>query len=187
MKMNTIKLSVTASTLIFLLAFAQKEQPSETGIITKIFIIRHAERDPGFDPPLNREGQERAELIKNILADSGITVIYCPDLIRNRQTAAPLARHLNIKPDIIPFKILDNTREVARYVKKQIWNKDLGKRILFIGNQKGPGHQMGNIQEFYMAVGGENTPLTRYPDMHIVTLKDTTFIKSVRVIYGENL
>ncbi len=186
MKSIYIKLLIISG-MLFLFLFpilAQEDNSDQKDKITKIYIIRHAERDPGQNPPLNRKGEKRAQLIKEMLADSGITVIYTPDLIRNRQTAAPLARQLNIQPRLIPFHILDDTPEVARHVKNRIWNEDLGETILYIGNQKGPGYQMGNLQEFYKAIGGNKTPLSRYPDMHIVTLKDTVFVMTRHVIYG---
>lgn len=183
--LNLLFISVWLSLFSFAV-YAQEDTSSDTCKITKIYIIRHAERDPGHNPPLNWKGQKRAKLVKEMLADSGITVIYSPDLIRNRETAAPLAKALNITPKLVPYEILDDTYQVALYVKKHIWNEDLGKKILFIGNQKGSGVEMGNLQEFYKAIGGSGIPMSRYPDMHIITLRDTSLVKSVHVTYGED-
>lgn len=84
-----------------------------------IFLVRHAERAASAaapaapatgakaqphgmmmpdDPPLNAAGQQRAARLAAVLARSGITAIYTSEFKRTRQTAAPLAEKLKIKP-----------------------------------------------------------------------------------------
>ena len=71
-----------------------------------IFFVRHAEKTAGDgnDPDLSEAGRARAESLANTLKDAGIAAIYVTDLKRTQQTAAPLAKLLNIVPDIVPAK-----------------------------------------------------------------------------------
>lgn len=57
-----------------------------------ILIARHAERTGEPDPPLNEQGQRRAEALGKILADAGVYYFYASDTVRARQTAEPAAR-----------------------------------------------------------------------------------------------
>lgn len=75
-----------------------------------IFLVRHAERADvpaqpqqshtmlAEDPPLTPAGEQRAARLAAVLADSGIQAIYTTEFKRTRQTAAPLADRLKIKP-----------------------------------------------------------------------------------------
>lgn len=60
-----------------------------------IFIARHAERTGEPDPPLNEQGQRRAEALAQLLSDAGVYYFYASDTVRARQTAEPLARRAN--------------------------------------------------------------------------------------------
>ena len=86
-----------------------------------IFLVRHAERAPtppapaaappaqgkgapphgmmmADDPPLSPAGEQRAARLAAMLAQSGIRQIYTSEFKRTRQTAAPLADKLKVKP-----------------------------------------------------------------------------------------
>lgn len=75
-----------------------------------VFIVRHAERattpagqpaGPGMmadDPPLSPAGHERATKLAAILASSEVKHIFTTEYLRTRETAAPAAERLNIKP-----------------------------------------------------------------------------------------
>ena len=88
-----------------------------------IFVVRHAERadvpaQPAApaaaaptqskatshgmmmpdDPPLTPAGEQRAARLAAMLSQSGIKAIYTSEFKRTRQTAAPLADRLKIKP-----------------------------------------------------------------------------------------
>ncbi len=65
-------------------------------------LIRHADvtSDAGNDPPLNAAGAARAQELRHVLADSGITAIFVTSLQRTRTTAQPLADDLGLQPTI---------------------------------------------------------------------------------------
>ena len=67
-----------------------------------VYAVRHAERaeDGTNDPPISQEGQARARLLTQLLADAGITRIHSTDFKRTRQTAAPTAEAAGLSPEI---------------------------------------------------------------------------------------
>ena len=83
-------------------------RPAAAGQV--FFVVRHAEKaatpsgqPPSHammadDPPLSPAGEQRAARLAAMLAHSGITQIYTTEYKRTRQTAAPLAEKLKIKP-----------------------------------------------------------------------------------------
>ena len=85
--------------LLPLAGVAQGTDEGETASV--VWLVRHAERaDDGMDdqpdPPLSAPGRVRAEALARLLSDAGITHIYSTPFRRTEQTAAPLARTLNL-------------------------------------------------------------------------------------------
>lgn len=61
------------------------------------YFVRHAEKTAEkTDPVLSERGQQRAEQLAALLADSGITAIYSTSYRRTQQTAQPLSARLAI-------------------------------------------------------------------------------------------
>jgi len=104
-------------TFSFLLVFACGNINPENGdsrdAQTIIYLVRHAEKDTGSNPPLTTEGQARAEALAEFLDGKGITEIFSTDYLRTQQTAAPVAQKFN--------------RGVGSYHPNQL--KDLANRI----------------------------------------------------------
>jgi phosphohistidine phosphatase SixA len=78
------------------------ERPGSARVV---FLVRHAERffEPADDPPLTPVGQERAQALAEALRDAGIAAIITTQLRRAGDTAAPLAKILGIKPEVVPI------------------------------------------------------------------------------------
>jgi phosphohistidine phosphatase SixA len=86
------------------LSYFLGEQPSTT-----VIFVRHADTDasmagPDDDPPLNARGRQRAELLADFLEKVDVTgsvnAIYASDKRRTQETAAPLAKRLNLTVEI---------------------------------------------------------------------------------------
>jgi broad specificity phosphatase PhoE len=68
-----------------------------------VFVVRHAEKSaPNGDLPLSEAGHERAETLAAMLAPAGVTHVYHTEMIRARETAAPLAARLGLTSRSIP-------------------------------------------------------------------------------------
>jgi phosphohistidine phosphatase SixA len=59
-----------------------------------VFVLRHADRQPNPIDDLTPSGQERAELLARMLADSGVSIAYHSGTVRARRTLQPLEREL---------------------------------------------------------------------------------------------
>jgi len=192
MQSSNRKICIIAIIVLTMSSYAWTQNIPVTGesredLETKIYLFRHAERNKGLDPPLNKTGLERANLMAALLSDSGITAIYCTDLLRNRQTAAPLARILKIKVNVFSEPYITDARALADHFVSDVLPRHAGETILFIGNQQSPGKiKMGNLQELYWKLGSNITPLTRYYDYYTVILRaDSTLFR--HGMYGLDL
>ena len=67
----------------------------------QIYLVRHAEKAAGDNPPLTLIGRARAEILANELKDAGLTAIYSTDTRRTRETAAPIARATGLT--VLPY------------------------------------------------------------------------------------
>lgn len=92
---------------------------------TTIYLVRHAEKDKGSNPPLTAEGQARAEALAEFLSDKNIKEIFSTDYIRTQQTAAPTAKKNTI--DVGSY----SPRELADFA--QLIQKSKGT-ILVVGH-----------------------------------------------------
>jgi phosphohistidine phosphatase SixA len=87
--------------------------------VRTIYLVRHADKvSDETDAPLSQAGLLRAECLANTLADARIQKIFTSDLQRARQTAAPLAERMHIKPIAIPLSRPDKLIEAIRSGKE---------------------------------------------------------------------
>ena len=73
----------------------------------KILLVRHAEKADeaaakSKDPALSKAGQARAERLAVLLKDAGVSSVFVTEARRTQQTAEPLCRAANIKPQVVP-------------------------------------------------------------------------------------
>lgn len=61
-----------------------------------LYLVRHAEKDPGADPDLTPYGRERAQLLAELMQAEAPDLVYSTNLNRTRQTAAPTALALEL-------------------------------------------------------------------------------------------
>jgi phosphohistidine phosphatase SixA len=68
-----------------------------------LIIVRHAEKaGPQGDVPLTDAGHARAAALAHVLRSANISTIFVTDLQRTQQTAAPVAKALNLTPVVVP-------------------------------------------------------------------------------------
>ena len=137
-----------------------------------VFLTRHAERagEMGEDPPLTPGGRERAELLARMLTDAGIREIFVTEYKRTQETAAPLARKLQIAP-------------------RQLAGKENGPLVKAIrGMKRGAALVVGHsntLPAVIAALGGPAVKIEddEYDNLFVLTIsgKDVTL---VRLRYG---
>jgi probable phosphoglycerate mutase len=59
--------------------------------VTRIYLVRHGEKEAGEDPSLTAQGRVRAETLAAMLGGEGVTEVWSTRTNRTEQTAAPLA------------------------------------------------------------------------------------------------
>ena len=129
--------------------------------VRTIFLVRHAEKaSNAADAPLSPEGQKRAECLATTLKDAGIKQIYVTDATRSQQTAAPLAKALNIKPTILPAK------DPNALIKNLVYTG--GGNILVVGHSDTVPFVIARLQGGTVAPIGEN----EYDRLFVMTIAE---------------
>ena len=117
--------------LVFLAAIVFKNTTfaqQETGV-TKIFIVRHAEKETGKDPVLTSAGNARAGDLMRALQNEGIQKIYVSQYKRTQMTGDSLRIHF--KTDTVQYAadtLCDNL------INSIMQHSDFGKPILIIAH-----------------------------------------------------
>lgn len=158
---------------------------SPPGTTTTVIMVRHAERDEGLDPPLNDEGIVRAQALADVLEVNGVTAIYCPDLLRNRQTCQAVSDRIGVPVTLIETLRLADTRTLANDLADEFVRDHSGGIVLFVGNT-GPvvGDLSGNLQELYDRLGGDDDPPIRYRDLYVIVIPEEGDSHIVKATYG---
>ena len=138
---------------------------------TEVFLVRHAEKSEGRNPPLNQAGQKRAAELALMLRNAGISHILSTDYLRTRETAAPVVQQLGLELRIYNPNDLEALAENL---------KGAGGRHLVVGHSNttpelvkllggNPGTEINEPREYDrlyivgIAAGGEvTTVLLRY-------------------------
>ena len=89
---------------LLLHAFIVALAPAQTARAQEaIYVVRHAERlDQSTDSPLSTDGVGRANRLRDMLRDAGVTHIFTTELRRTIETANPLADALRLTPQRLP-------------------------------------------------------------------------------------
>src|SRR5262245_30796441 len=114
-----------------------------------IFIARHAERTGEPDPPLNADGQRRAEALAKLLVDAGVYYFYTTETIRARQTAEPTARKARR-----PIEIVEQAIPIEELVARVRKTADPARPTLIVGHR-------GTVPRIVKALGGPEIPELR--------------------------
>ena len=92
--------------LLLLLTFLCLGSIQAQSELTTFILVRHAEKanDDPRDPTLSIDGEVRAEMLAQLLADQEITAIYSTPFKRTRDTAKPLAQMKRLEVEIYDFR-----------------------------------------------------------------------------------
>ncbi len=88
---------------------------------TEIFIVRHAEKaqvsGDAKDPGLSDAGQKRADSLRQMLRDAGVTAVFATEFKRTQQTAEPIANAEGAPVNIVPAQDIEGLLSRLRDVK----------------------------------------------------------------------
>lgn len=157
---------------------------SPAGTSTTLILVRHCERDPGLDPPLNAEGQARAAILTDVLRENGVTAIYATDLLRNRQSVAALAEELGLNVNLVNPALYADTVFAANQVLDEVLRDHAGGTVLFCGNIGSTLGTPGICEALYERLGGTGTAPVRYQDMYVCIIPENGATRFIKTIYG---
>lgn len=161
------------------LALAAFLSPTATAVAqapTTIILVRHAEKagEPGDrDPELNDAGRRRAAALARVLGDANISAIYSTQVLRTRNTAAPLARRLGIDVTITPDFIED--------MAVTLRSEHSGETVLVVGHSN-------TVPQTINALGAgpmENLADDEYDWLFVVTLAANGSVSLMKLRYGQ--
>ena len=77
--------------------------PPSAQAVPAVVLIRHADvpAGAGSDPVLSANGVARAQELRHVLGNTGVSAIFTTRFRRTQQTAEPLAADLGIAPTVI--------------------------------------------------------------------------------------
>lgn len=128
--------------------------------VTTFYLVRHAEKDYGDDPILIKQGEERAERLKEILKNVDLAAVYSTDTKRTQSTARPTAQDHNLK-------IVSYEPSLLRELSEKLRSLYRGKVVLIVGHSNTT-PAMAN----YLTDSDEHPRFSEldYTNLYIVTL-----------------
>ncbi len=127
--------------------FAQAEPA-----VTKIYIVRHGEKETGNDPVLTPAGNKRAGDLMRALQNEGIQKIYVSKFRRTQNTGDSIRLQLNI--DTVHY-VADTLCD--KLINAIMEHRDFGKTILIIAHSN-------TIPQIIRKLGVKDYPYGDIPD-----------------------
>jgi hypothetical protein len=148
---------------------------------TVYYVVRHTERDPGLDPPINAEGEARAEALADRLEGAGLDAIVTTRFIRGPQSGRPLADRLGLDITMAPFEMGGSWPAFAEQVASWQRAREVeGQTYLMIGHSGGYNTTLlRGLGADVPAVAGE-----RYEDLVILTRAADGAVTLTEETYG---
>jgi broad specificity phosphatase PhoE len=159
------------------LAYFFEQRPSTT-----VLFVRHADTDVAMaadDPSLNARGRQRAELLADFIEDidvvAGVNAIYASDKRRTQETAAPLAKRLNL-----PVEIADH-HDIGGFMRRVLRDHH-GEIVLIVSHSDTIAPLIDELH------GSKRLPAfgpDDYNEVYIVTIPWYGKVKTLRLHYPE--
>jgi len=139
-----------------------------------VFVVRHAERVGEPDPPLNEDGQRRAQALARLLSDANVTHFYTSEAVRAQQTAEPTARKAGKKIQILKDKDIEGIVRSVKAVTRP------GESTLVVGHRS-------TVPLIVKALGGGEIPglgSAEHDRLIVLTLLPKDEARAVTLRYG---
>jgi broad specificity phosphatase PhoE len=151
--------------LLAAIAFKNTSFAQQESAVTKIFIVRHGEKEAGKDPVLTPAGNIRAGDLMRALQNEGVQKIYVSQYKRTQNTADSMRIQLKINTvQYIADTLCDDL------VNSIMENGDFGKTILIIAHSN-------TIPQIIRKFGVTDYPYGDIPDNEFDNLFVITYKK----------
>lgn len=174
--MKLYSLIITLATLFLFCnsGFSQKAETFKDGIY---YIVRHAEKDTGSNPPLSKIGQERAGDLYRKLKNKKIDLIFATQYPRTGMTADSLRIYQKI--DSVNYKADLTGNDIFKKINER---SGTAKHILIVGHSNTlPGIiRRAGVKSFTLkGIADED-----YQHLYIIKIKKGK-IKFSETVYGK--
>jgi phosphohistidine phosphatase SixA len=154
--------------LLFMLAFMgclNCVMAQQSGPATRIYIVRHGEKEPGPDPSLTPAGANRAGDLMRTLKNESVQRIYVSRYRRTMMTADSIRLQLGV--DTVQYMADTLCDELVNSIMQ---HRDFGKTILIIAHSN-------TIPKIIRKLGVSDHPQADIPDkeydnLYLVTYKN---------------
>jgi phosphohistidine phosphatase SixA len=147
---------------------------------TLVLVVRHAEKasETARDPELSAAGMARAEALRAVAHDAGVTAIITTQFLRTQATAARVAAERHLTPEIVraSASVSEHARAVADAARRHA-----GGVVLIVGHSN-------TVPAIVAAFGAPEPPVicdSEYDNLYLVMLTPDAPARLVRSRYGE--
>jgi broad specificity phosphatase PhoE len=162
--------------IVALLAFSSLASAQPATVI----VVRHAERAtaPANDPVLTPAGAARAEALRAVLSDAGVSAIVTTHLQRTQLTAKPLADSLGLPVTVVRAgsPLQAHLDSVAAVVRRQ----PSGSVVLVVGHSN-------TVPGIIATLGGPRMPDlcdSQYASLFVLNMSGTGSPRLIRATFG---
>lgn len=138
--------------LFAVIGFQNAATAQQEAAVTKIFIVRHAEKEAGKDPLLTAAGNVRAGDLMRVLQNEGVQKIYVSRFRRTQNTADSM--RIQLKIDTVHYTADTLCDDLVNTI---IEHRDFGKTILIIAHSN-------TIPQIIRKLGVSDYPYGDIPD-----------------------
>jgi 2,3-bisphosphoglycerate-dependent phosphoglycerate mutase len=167
--------------LVLIALLSANSSPADVRAIDQpamiLILVRHAEKKivppENKDPDLSPAGLARAEELRKMFGDTGITAIYATQYKRTQQTVKPLSEKLGLPVTQIEAK---KTPELVQ----QIRARGVGQVIFIAGHNN-------TVPEIIAAFGGPQLPIIpeeEFDNLYILIVQSDGSARLVKMKYG---
>ena len=149
---------------------------------TTVIFVRHADTDVAMsdeDLPLNARGRQRADILADFMKDidvvAGVNAIYASDKRRTQETAAPLAKRLNLPVQIADHHDIDGFMD-------HVLDEHSGDIVLIVSHKDTIAPLIDELH------GSKRLPAFAdddYNEVYIITIPAYGKVKTLRLHYGD--
>ncbi len=159
--------------LIFLVA-ANKDAAAQKDSLTKVFILRHAEKavDGSKDPSLSDIGKNRAAALAKALSKTRVDHIYSTPYKRTRETVGVLSVQSGVS--------IENYNPVDMDQIRLLLSNGKGKTLVFVGHSNTVPMLLNTVTKTSQY---KDLPETEFDNMWILFLKGNELVDLVHLTY----
>ncbi len=160
--------------ILLFTAGTSNDTAAQKDSITKVFIIRHAEKadDGSKDPPLSEAGKSRAAALAKTLSKTKVHGIYSTPYKRTRETVGVLSAQTGVS--------VENYDPMDVEAIRLLLHNQKGKTLVFAGHTNTVPLILNKLTQ---STSYKNLPETDYDNIWVLFLKDTELVDLVQLTY----